>query len=208
MPKGSNETQIIINDLKPCKDVFFATSRFLSIFNEKYLAHSERLERLCRYLLASIESESPKFSYIGVALNKELSISWIRHIKLLLYKCCVCMELLKPGEYFLFFICAYFHLFICTLIFENQRFFFLSILILYFFFMNERRNTYRKHYIGSIFAYTCFLHITKHMDYIESKKFSSTETWYEPIVQQYIGFACSERILSYITRKKWFPFTL
>lgn len=98
LPKESTETQINNIDLKPCKDVFLAASRFLSIFNEKNPAHTERLERLCRYLLASIESESPKFSYIGVALNKELSISWIRHIKILLYKCCVCMEHLKPGK--------------------------------------------------------------------------------------------------------------
>lgn len=97
LPKdGSDGTTSV--DLKPCRDVFFAASRFVSVFKERNPAHAERLERLCRYLLASIESESTKYSYIGVALNKELSIAWIRHIKLLLYKCCVCMEQLKPGE--------------------------------------------------------------------------------------------------------------
>jgi ubiquitin-protein ligase E3 B len=56
----------------------------------------DRLENLCRYLLASIESESPKLSYIGVALNKVYSLSWIRHMKQLLYKCCALMDTLKP----------------------------------------------------------------------------------------------------------------
>lgn len=84
-------------ELRPSIDVYHGINRFLSLFREKSPAHCERLERLCRYLLASLESENPKFSYIGVALNKELSIAWIRHIKLLLYKCCVCMENLKPG---------------------------------------------------------------------------------------------------------------
>lgn len=96
-----NSTDAPANNEIPLKhsiDVYFAASRFLSLFKEKSTAYSERLERLCRYLLASLESENPKFSYIGVALNKELSITWIRHIKLLLYKCCVCMEKLKPGK--------------------------------------------------------------------------------------------------------------
>lgn len=83
--------------LKPCTDVYVAASRFLSLFKEKSPEYTERLERLCRYLLTSLESENTKLSYIGVALNKDLSLAWIRHIKLLLYKCCVCMEKLKPG---------------------------------------------------------------------------------------------------------------
>lgn len=80
-------------------DVYFATCRFLSLFRDNLSEYNDRLEHLCRYLLASLESENPRHSYIGVALNKELSIAWIRHIKLLLYKCCVCMEKLKPGAY-------------------------------------------------------------------------------------------------------------
>lgn len=98
LPKDCVEGLTSDIDLKPCTTVYYSSCRFLTLFKEKSPVYTERLERLCRYLLASLESESPKFSYIGVALNKELSISWIRHIKLLLYKCCVCMEKLKPGE--------------------------------------------------------------------------------------------------------------
>lgn len=79
--------------------MYHAANRFLLLFREKSPEHCERLEHLCRYLLASLESENPKLSYIGVALNKELSIAWIRHIKLLLYKCCVNMEKLKPDTH-------------------------------------------------------------------------------------------------------------
>lgn len=94
--KTETNTEIV---LKPSVDVYHATSRFLSLFKEKSTAYSERLEHLCRYLLASLESENPKLSYIGVALNKDHSIAWIRHIKLLLYRCCTCMAQLKPGIY-------------------------------------------------------------------------------------------------------------
>lgn len=54
------------------------------------------LERLCRYLRSSINSESPKLSYVAVALNKDYSLLWIKHMKKLLYKCCVVLEQLKP----------------------------------------------------------------------------------------------------------------
>lgn len=98
LPKDFTEGLNNDIELKPCTEIYYASSRFLSLFKEKSPEYTERLERLCRYLLASLESENPKLSYIGVALNKDLSITWIRHIKLLLYKCCVCMEKLKPGK--------------------------------------------------------------------------------------------------------------
>lgn len=98
LPKDASEGIANNIELKPSIEVYTAACRFLSLFKEQSHRHTDRLERLCRYLLASLESESPKLSYIGVALNKELSISWIRHIKQLLYKCCVCIEKLKPGK--------------------------------------------------------------------------------------------------------------
>lgn len=86
-------------DLKPAIDVYHAAARFLSQFNENDSAHWERLERLCRYLIASLESDNSRTSYIGVALNKQLSLLWIRHVKMLLYYCCVCMAKLKPENH-------------------------------------------------------------------------------------------------------------
>lgn len=98
LPSYNKELSNADIELRSSIDIYHAVSRYLSLFKEESPAYGERLERLCRYLLASLESENPKHSYIGVALNKEYSIAWIRHIKLLLYKCCVCMEKLKPGN--------------------------------------------------------------------------------------------------------------
>lgn len=100
---NDKDTSNVDIELKSSTDVYYAVCRFLSLFKENSPAYGQRLEHLCRYLLASLESENPKLSYIGVALNKELSIAWIRHIKLLLYKCCICMEKLKPGNFVGFF---------------------------------------------------------------------------------------------------------
>ncbi|XP_037044995.1 ubiquitin-protein ligase E3B [Bradysia coprophila] len=85
-----------VTDLKPCIDIYHASSRFLVQFVKAKHLYYDRLERLCRYLIASLESESPKTSFIGVTLNKDLSIPWIRHIKMLLYECCEHMQKLKP----------------------------------------------------------------------------------------------------------------
>lgn len=93
---GTSEVRI---ELRGCFQVYSVASRFLARLKDDDAHHRERLERLCRYLVASLESDSPKTSYIGVALNKEHSLSWIKHVKLLLHKCCVCMEMLKPEKH-------------------------------------------------------------------------------------------------------------
>ena len=49
-----------------------------------------------RYLIASLEQESPKLSCVGVALNKEHAVSWINHLKKVLELCLCMMEQLKP----------------------------------------------------------------------------------------------------------------
>lgn len=66
---------------------------------EKSEDNRERLENLCKYLVATLDLESSKFSYIGVFLVKELSIQWIQHIKMLLYKVCVVLQQLRPEIY-------------------------------------------------------------------------------------------------------------
>lgn len=85
-------------ELKPVLQIYHAASHYLLIAksDDESEESRNRLENLCRYLLASIESESPKLSYVAVALNKDHSMSWIRHIKQLLYKCCTLLDELKP----------------------------------------------------------------------------------------------------------------
>lgn len=94
IPKSEGTEKI---DLKPSIQVYHAATHYLLISRRDCDDDDrDRIENLCRYLLASIESESPKLSYIGIALNKEHSLSWIRHMKRLLLKCCTIMDLLKP----------------------------------------------------------------------------------------------------------------
>lgn len=49
-----------------------------------------------RYLVKTLDSESPKLSYVGVALNKEHYISWISQMKTVLYQCMIGMDTLRP----------------------------------------------------------------------------------------------------------------
>ena len=49
-----------------------------------------------RYLIASLEQESPKLSCIGVALNKDHAVAWINHLKKVLELALSMMEQLKP----------------------------------------------------------------------------------------------------------------
>lgn len=49
-----------------------------------------------RYLVVSLKSESVKFSYIGVPMNKEYALSWIDQIKKILSICCTYLEELHP----------------------------------------------------------------------------------------------------------------
>lgn len=46
--------------------------------------------------MLTLDSESPKISYVGVALNKDHYISWISQMKTVLYHCLCGLENLKP----------------------------------------------------------------------------------------------------------------
>ena len=46
----------------------------------------ERLEKIARFLVLSLDNDNPKKSYVGVALNKEHALAWISHMKTLLGK--------------------------------------------------------------------------------------------------------------------------
>lgn len=55
-----------------------------------------RFSNLCRYIVATLESDSPKFSYVGVSLNKEYAVTWIFHMKKILWICCEYLNELHP----------------------------------------------------------------------------------------------------------------
>lgn len=89
---ADNETSDV--KLRPALHIYKVISRFLIVY--KFEKDQERVEKLCRYLVLSILSESPKFSYVGVALNKEHNILWISQIKTILHHCMTGLENLKP----------------------------------------------------------------------------------------------------------------
>ncbi|CAG9759771.1 unnamed protein product [Ceutorhynchus assimilis] len=80
-------------DFKPVLEIYQQSLKLLLIWNKE--RDSERFAKLCRYLVASLDCDSPKFSYVGVALNKEHVIKWISHMNNLLWKCCEYLDELK-----------------------------------------------------------------------------------------------------------------
>ena len=56
----------------------------------------DRLDKLARVLIMSLDHEDPKKSYVGVALNKDHALSWISHMKSLLATFCHNISLINP----------------------------------------------------------------------------------------------------------------
>ncbi|XP_021042431.1 ubiquitin-protein ligase E3B [Mus pahari] len=57
----------------------------------------ERLEKLCRSILNSMDAENePKVWYVSLALSKDLTLLWIKQIKSILWYCCELLGQLKP----------------------------------------------------------------------------------------------------------------
>lgn len=83
-----------VENLKPALQQYRVVRRFLMIWKKE--RDKERFEKLCRYIVVSLDAESIRNSYVGVALNKEYSVLWISHIKNILWKCCDYLEDLRP----------------------------------------------------------------------------------------------------------------
>lgn len=66
---ADDEFTRLTSDLLPALDVYHAARRLFLIFHTK--KDKERFERLCKYIVASLQSESVKLSYVGVFLIKE-----------------------------------------------------------------------------------------------------------------------------------------
>ncbi|XP_055376803.1 ubiquitin-protein ligase E3B isoform X2 [Condylostylus longicornis] len=79
--------------------VYEAASRYLTQFVPSENDDRERFDNLCRYINASIEYENPKYNYASLALNKELSLLWIKHIKNIANTCCKIIEIIKPENH-------------------------------------------------------------------------------------------------------------
>nr|CAD7199399.1 unnamed protein product [Timema douglasi] len=84
----------IIAEPKPSLQVYQVVCKFLLIWKKS--RDKDRFEKLCRYLVGTLESDSIKVSYIGVTLNKEHALTWISHMKDILWKCCEYLNDLRP----------------------------------------------------------------------------------------------------------------
>lgn len=56
-------------ELVPGLEVYKVTCRLFLVFKQQ--RDKKRFEKLCKYIVLSLHSESVKLSYVGVFLNKE-----------------------------------------------------------------------------------------------------------------------------------------
>ncbi|XP_075746500.1 ubiquitin-protein ligase E3B-like isoform X1 [Rhipicephalus microplus] len=75
-------------------DVFYASRKFLFAFHPKL--DKERFERLCWYIIASMDAETLQESYVSVALNKDYTVLWIQQLKGILGNCCGYLKEVRP----------------------------------------------------------------------------------------------------------------
>ncbi|CAH1185168.1 unnamed protein product [Phyllotreta striolata] len=80
--------------LKPANEIFQQSLKLLIIWRKD--RDNERFANFCRYIVTTLDSDSPKYSYVGVALNKESVIKWISHMNEILWICCQYLNDLKP----------------------------------------------------------------------------------------------------------------
>lgn len=83
-------------EVKPSLYYYRIIWKFLYVW--KLERDKARFEKLCSYLVSSIESDNIKISYINVALNKEYALDWIKQIKLVLWRCCEYLDNLRPEQ--------------------------------------------------------------------------------------------------------------
>ncbi|KAK3581963.1 hypothetical protein CHS0354_023434 [Potamilus streckersoni] len=86
-----------IATLRPALEVYNIIKKFLFIYHEK--DDQQRYEYLCRYLLASMDSDNVKLSYVFVALQKDQVLAWIQQIKDILWRCVSQLRVLKPENH-------------------------------------------------------------------------------------------------------------
>ncbi|KAK6968619.1 ubiquitin-protein ligase E3B [Biomphalaria glabrata] len=84
---------------KPATETYQITKKFLFIHDANSEEYRRRFEFLCRYILATMETDVLKFCYVSVSFNKQHTLSWISQLKSLLWKCCQYFYTLKPENH-------------------------------------------------------------------------------------------------------------
>lgn len=79
---------------RPALDVFKTVKKFLFIFKPE--KDQQNFEYLCRYILATMNTDGVKHSYVSMAMNKVFVLDWIHQLKELLWTCCTLFRTLRP----------------------------------------------------------------------------------------------------------------
>ncbi|XP_076654428.1 ubiquitin-protein ligase E3B isoform X2 [Halictus rubicundus] len=82
-------------ELKPALHMYKIIAKFLYVYKKE--RDQGRIEKLCRYLVSTLDSKSLETSYIGL-LIKDRYISWILQMKKLLLYCLNGLDNLNPKE--------------------------------------------------------------------------------------------------------------
>lgn len=75
-------------------EVFCASRKFLFTFQPG--PDKERFERLCRYIVASMDADTLQESYVSVSLVREHAVLWIQQLKAILGHCCGYLRDMRP----------------------------------------------------------------------------------------------------------------
>ena len=92
------DVKLLEDQPKNSLELYKSVRRYQSVCRPQIRHESEfdRLDRLARVLILSLDQEDPKKSYVGVALNKDHVQSWISHMKSLLATFCHNISLINP----------------------------------------------------------------------------------------------------------------
>lgn len=91
---GSGGEEAAVPVATSALEVFCASRKFLFTFQPG--PDKERFERLCRYIVASMDADTLQESYVSVALSREHTVLWIQQLKGILGNCCGYLKDIRP----------------------------------------------------------------------------------------------------------------
>ncbi|XP_052798070.1 ubiquitin-protein ligase E3B-like [Mya arenaria] len=97
MTKPETENGEYRPNFRPGVEVYKLLRGYL--FLSPHQPEIQSFEIVCRYLLASMDSDDIKVSYVSVSLLKEFVLPWIQQVKDILWRCVLVLKQLKPESY-------------------------------------------------------------------------------------------------------------
>lgn len=85
------------DSLRPALQFYNALQKYMYVRRrQNVLDDKKKIEQICRYILASMDSSDAKVWYISVALSKDHVLGWIQQIKEVLWLACQQLKNVKP----------------------------------------------------------------------------------------------------------------